>query len=129
GLAREQLASGLFGTGDPIAAFTIADNVNTLIFDLVISGMLEAALVPVLAQWAAADLFNRNELRRVSGALLTLAAMVIGTCVVFGILFAPAIVKIMTSYGTDKSTHAPSTIDLTVTLVRWILPAVFFLGM
>src|SRR5262245_14057667 len=50
GLAREQLASGLFGTGDPIAAFTIADNVNTLIFDLVISGMLEAALVPVLAQ-------------------------------------------------------------------------------
>ncbi len=129
GLAREQLASGLFGTGDPIAAFTIADNVNTLIFDLVISGMLEAALIPVLAQWAAPDLFNRNELRRVSGALLTLAAIVIGVCVTVGIIFAPTIVKVMTSYGTDDATHAPSTVSLTVTLVRWILPAVFFLGM
>jgi putative peptidoglycan lipid II flippase len=128
GLAREQLASGLFGTGDPIAAFTIADNVNTLIFDLVISGMLEAALIPVLAQWAAPDLFNRQELRRVSGALLTLAAIVIGTCVVVGILFAPAIVNVMTSYGTDDTSHDPSTVALTVTLVRWILPAVFFLG-
>ncbi|MFL5759218.1 MAG: murein biosynthesis integral membrane protein MurJ [Thermomicrobiales bacterium] len=128
GLFREQLASGLFGTGDPIAAFTIADNVNTLIFDLVISGMLEAALIPVLAQWATPSFANRDELRRVSGALLTLAAIVIGACVFVGILFAPTIVKLMTSYGTDDSAHDPSTVSLTVTLVRWILPAVFFLG-
>jgi putative peptidoglycan lipid II flippase len=128
GLVREQLASGLFGTGDPIAAFTIADNVHTLLFDLMISGMLQAALVPVLAQWIAPDLFNRNELRRVAGALLTLAVIVIGVCAILGILFAPSIVNLMTSYGPDDGAHGPATVDLTVTLVRWIMPAVLFLG-
>jgi putative peptidoglycan lipid II flippase len=129
GLVREQLASGLFGTGDPIAAFTIADNVHTLLFDLMISGMLQAALVPVLAQWALPDLVNRNELRRVSGALLTLAVIVISACALLGIIFAPSIVNLMTSYGPDESAHDPGTVDLTITLVRWIMPAVLFLGM
>jgi putative peptidoglycan lipid II flippase len=128
GLVREQLASGLFGTGDPIAAFTIADNVHTLLFDLMISGMLQAALVPVLALWIAPDLFNRTELRRVSGALLSLAVIVIGASVMVGIVFAPTLVDLMTSYGADESAHDPATVDLTVTLVRLILPAVFFLG-
>src|SRR5215204_167810 len=128
GLVREQLASGLFGTGDRIAAFTIADNVHTLLFDLMISGMLQAALVPVLAQWIAPDLFNRTELRRVSGALLTLAVIVIGAATLLGIIFAPAIVNLMTSYGPEDGAHGPATVDLTVTLVRWIMPAVLFLG-
>src|SRR4051794_4534731 len=56
GLVREQLTSGLFGAGNEIAAFTVADNVNTLLFDLMVSGMLEAALVPVLALWALPNL-------------------------------------------------------------------------
>ena len=50
GLVREQLAAGLFGTGDEIAAFTVADNIQTLLFDLLASGALQAALIPVLAQ-------------------------------------------------------------------------------
>jgi hypothetical protein len=48
GLVREQITSWLFGTGDAFAAFTIADNIHTMLFDLVISGMMQAALVPVL---------------------------------------------------------------------------------
>ena len=55
GLVREQLAAGKFGTGDEIAAFTVADNVATLVYDLLVSGMLQAALIPVLAQWAMPD--------------------------------------------------------------------------
>src|SRR2546423_754792 len=97
GMAREQLAAGLFGTGDRIAAFTVADNVHTLVFDLLISGMLQAALVPVLAQWAAPDGATREELRRIAGALLTLAVVVVGTMVVVGIVFAPVVVDAMTA--------------------------------
>src|SRR5687767_5083311 len=87
GLAREQLASGLFGTGDRIAAFQIADNVHTLLFDLIISGMLQAALIPVLIEWAGPDTASRWELRRVSGALLVLVTAVVGGAVVLGVVF------------------------------------------
>jgi putative peptidoglycan lipid II flippase len=127
GLGREQLASGLFGTGDPIAAFTIADNVHTLLFDLLVSGMLQAALVPVLAGWAAPDPAARAELRRISGALLTLVALVAGGVVAAGLIFAPAVVEVMTSLG-GSGAHNADTARLTVTLVRLIMPAILFLS-
>src|SRR5829696_1353678 len=127
GLVREQLASGLFGTGDRIAAFQIADNVHTLLFDLVISGMLQAALVPVLIQWAVQDKTSRMELRRVSGALLVLVTTVVGSAVVLGMIFAPQVVRAMTALGGGEDRSAETT-DLTVDLVRIIFPAVFFLA-
>lgn len=128
GMVREQLAAGLFGTGDQIAAFTVADNVHTLLFDLLISGMLQAALVPVLAQWAAPDIATRAELRRISGALLSLAVIVVGTLVVVGEIFAPTIVEVMTAFGGGSEERGAATTALTVTLIRLILPAVFFLA-
>ncbi len=128
GLAREQLASGLFGTGDAIAAFTVADNVHTLVFDLVVSGMLQAALIPTLAQWAAPDPATRAELRRIAGALLSLVLLVVGAVTVMGIAFAPAIVRGMTALGGGEEARGPETVALTVTLVRWVLPAVLLLS-
>jgi putative peptidoglycan lipid II flippase len=128
GLVREQLASGLFGTGDRIAAFQIADNVHTLLFDLVISGMLQAALVPVLIAWAAPDAASRAELRRVSGALLVLVVTFVGGAVVLGMVFAPQVVRVMTSLGADDQKRSAETTALTIELVRIILPAVFFLA-
>ncbi len=129
GMAREQLAAGLFGTGDQIAALQVAENVHDLLFDLLISGMLEAALVPVLAQWALPDGAARAELRRVSGALLTLAALVVGAMTVLGVVFAPAVVDGMTRLGGGSHQRGAATTALTVTLVRLILPAVFFLAL
>jgi putative peptidoglycan lipid II flippase len=128
GLVREQLASGLFGTGDRIAAFQIADNVHTLLYDLIVSGMLEAALIPVLIQWAAPDQVSRAELRRVSGALLTMVLMVVGGAVLAGVVFAPSLVRVMTSLGGDDTERSAETSQLTIELVRIILPAVFFLA-
>ncbi len=128
GMAREQLAAGLFGTGDAIAAFTIADNVHTLLFDLLISGMLQAALVPVLAQWSAPDPETRHEFRRIAGALVTLAALVAGGVSAVGILFAPAVVRLMTALSGEHA-HDPATTTLTISLVRLILPAVVFLAL
>ena len=77
GLVREQLAAGYFGAGDKVAAFQIADNVQTLLFDLVISGMLQAALVPVLVEFAGPG--NRQNLRRISGTIATVAVVLVGS--------------------------------------------------
>jgi len=81
GLVREQLTSGLFGAGNEIAAFTVADNVNTLLFDLMVSGMLEAALVPVLALWSLPHM--REEFRRISGTLLMMVTISLSTLAIF----------------------------------------------
>lgn len=126
GLVREQITSWLFGTGDAVAAFTIADNIHTMLFDLVISGMMQAALVPVLSSYASPEL--RQELRRIVGALLMLALIIIGGAVVMMELFAPQVVTVMTALGGGEEARSPETVELTVQLVRMILPAVLLLS-
>jgi putative peptidoglycan lipid II flippase len=126
GLVREQITSWLFGTGDTVAAFTIADNIHTMLFDLVISGMMQAALVPVLSSYATPEL--RQELRRIVGALLMLALLVIGGAVVVMEIFAPQVVTMMTALGGGAEARDPDTVQLTVELVRMILPAVLLLS-
>lgn len=127
GLVREQLAAGLFGTGDDIAAFTIADNLQTLLFDLLASGALQAALIPVLAQWAAPAFADRNELRRIGGTLLTGVLVVVGVAVILAEVFAPNVVSVLTRISGDELARGPETIDLTIRLVRIVLPAALLL--
>lgn len=126
GLVREQLTAGRFGAGNEIAAFTVADNLNTLLFDLMVNGMLQAALVPVLAQWALPEL--RDEFRRISGALITLVALVLGGFALLGTLFAPTLVRLMTALGGSGDARGPETTQLTIDLVRLILPSIVLLG-
>jgi putative peptidoglycan lipid II flippase len=126
GLVREQVAAGFFGTGNEIAAFTIADNIHTMLFDLVISGMMQAALIPILSEYTAPE--KRDELRRITGALLVLSGIVVGSVVVFLMIFAPAAVRVMTSLGGGEEARGAETFALTVELTRWILPAVLLLA-
>jgi putative peptidoglycan lipid II flippase len=127
GLIREQVNSYLFGVGDQIAAFTIADNIHTMLFDLVMSGMMQAALVPVLSQYVA--LHQREELRRITGALLTMTLIGVGTIVVTLQVFAPQVVTVMTALGGGEQARNEETVALTVELVRWILPSVLLLSL
>ncbi|MBA2276230.1 MAG: murein biosynthesis integral membrane protein MurJ [Chloroflexia bacterium] len=128
GLFREQLAAGLFGTGDAIAAFTIADNLQTLLFDLMASGALQAALIPVLAGWAAPDLATRTELRHISGALLTLVLLLVGSFALLGVVFAPWVVRGMIWFSRSPNARGTDAFDLTVDLVRIVLPAAALLS-
>lgn len=128
GLGREFLAAERFGTGDAIAAFTIADNVQTLIFDLTLSGMLQAALIPVFAARLGADPRSRHELRRISGALVTLTLVLVGGLSVIAFTFAPVVVRFMTVLGGGEAQRGTETTALTIQLVRWIMPAVILLG-
>ncbi|HQZ90886.1 MAG TPA: murein biosynthesis integral membrane protein MurJ [Thermomicrobiales bacterium] len=126
GLVREQTASYMFGAGDQMAAFIIADNVHTMLFDLVISGMMQAALIPVLSEYVGEH--TRHELRRITGALLVLSVTAVGGVVALLMIFAPAAVKVMTALGGGEAARGIATVDLTIELVRWILPAVLLLA-
>ena len=101
GLVREQVNSYLFGVSDEMAAFTIADNIHTMLFDLVMSGMMQAALIPVLSQYAA--LHQREELKRITGALLTLTVIVLGVLWLVG---ATSAHRTHEERGADRRTAA-----------------------
>jgi len=128
GLVREQLAAGLFGTGDAIAAFTVADNIQTLLFDLLASGALQAALVPVLAQWAAPEFASREQLRRIGGTLVVGVLLVVGSMVGLGMIFAPKVVDGLILISGDSGARGAETVDLTIRLVRIVLPAALLLS-
>ncbi|TXG80867.1 MAG: murein biosynthesis integral membrane protein MurJ, partial [Thermomicrobiales bacterium] len=127
GLVREQLAASRFGSGDQIAAFTIGENLNTLVFDLISSGMLEAALIPVLAALVASSSRGREQLRRLTGVLLTLSVSVAGMLAVIGVLFAPALVRLMASLGERGSQRDAAATELAIQNVRIVLPSLAFL--
>jgi putative peptidoglycan lipid II flippase len=128
GLVREQLAASLFGTGDAIAAFTVADNLQTLLFDLMVSGALQAALVPVLTQWAAPDLAIRREFRQIGGTLIVLASLVLGGLAVAGMAAAPDLVEGLVWFSGQPDARGEETRELTIRLVRIVLPAAVLLG-
>ena len=80
GLMREMVIAAFFGQTGLVSAFTVASQVPTMLYDFLIGGMLSAALVPVLSQYATqrdAD-GKRTELTRLVGALISLLGMTLG---------------------------------------------------
>ncbi|HYH12307.1 MAG TPA: murein biosynthesis integral membrane protein MurJ [Thermomicrobiales bacterium] len=129
GLVREQLAAGYFGAGDEIAAFTIADNLQTLLFDLMVSGALQAALIPVLAQLVLPDHMEQAELRRVGGALVTWVIAGTGVLALLGMLLAPQVVAGLVWFSGDEVARGDEARELTIRLVRIVMPASALLGL
>lgn len=127
GLVREQLAASHFGAGDQIAAFTVADNLNTLLFDLISSGMLEAALIPVLSALVVTGATGRQDLRRLTGVLLTLSVTVASLLAALGVLFAPRLVRLMTALGERGDQRDLAATHLAVQNLRLVLPSLVFL--
>jgi putative peptidoglycan lipid II flippase len=78
GLAREVMIATLFGATGEVSAFRVASQVPVLLYDFLIGGMLSAALVPVLSQYA--QLRNRADFTKLVGVLAT----VMGALVVAG---------------------------------------------
>ena len=54
GLVRVTVIADLFGATGLVSAYQIAATVPTMIYDLLIGGMLCSALVPVFSEYAAA---------------------------------------------------------------------------
>ncbi|HEX5502148.1 MAG TPA: murein biosynthesis integral membrane protein MurJ [Thermomicrobiales bacterium] len=124
GLGREQVASYYFGTGDAIAPFALADSMLTILYDLLISGMVAAALVPVLSEYSAPE--RREELRRIVGTLLTLALVIVGGTTILLEVFAPALIRLWLSSGSGAL--RADLIPAAIYNIRLILPAVVLLS-
>jgi putative peptidoglycan lipid II flippase len=93
GVAREAVISWFFGSSGELSAFNLAARVPAMIYDLLVGGMLSAALVPVFSDYARAE--KRQELARVASAVLSLIAIAMGVIVILLEIFAVPVANIL----------------------------------
>jgi putative peptidoglycan lipid II flippase len=122
GLGRESTIAYLFGAGSEVDAFTIANHVATIVYDLLIAGTINAALVPVFSEYAA-DEQRRPEFGRVVSTVLTVAGCFLLLAVAALEVFAEPLAGFM------SACYPPDTQALAITMTRWVLPGVFFMGL
>ncbi len=121
GLVRETVIADLFGATGMVSAYRTAAVVPTLVYDLLVGGLISAALVPILSGYAGPE--RRAELARVSGALFTLLSLILAATVLGLEAIAPFLASLLGG-GLD-----PDLQDAIVRLTRLILPSIFFFGL
>lgn len=123
GLVREMVIAAWFGASGQVSAFRIAAQVPTLVYDLLVGGMLSAALVPVLSQTAQR---RREDLARLASVLLGVLGSGLALLAVALYAAAPAVTTLLA--GGFRETN-PEIFALTARLIRIMAPAVWFFSM
>ncbi len=94
GLARETTLSTLFGAGAAVDAFNLAIIVPRSLYDLLIGGHVNSALVPVLSEYAARD-DDRRDLWALVSALLGIVVVTLSALVLALELLAPQVIGVV----------------------------------
>lgn len=121
GLMRETVLTFLFGASYAVDAFQVAIIVPRALYDLLIGGHVNGAIVPVLSE--VVTLKGKQELWHVVSILVSLVTVLLTGLVLVIQLFAPGIVAI-TAGGADEA-----TLNLATHLLRLTAPALIFLGL
>jgi len=120
GLVRQIVIASLFGASGQVSAWRVASTVPTMIYDLLIEGMLSAALVPVFSEYLATR--TREELWRLVSVVLSAAAVILVAVILLLELLAPQVAWLM------GGGFPPELLDLTTRFIRLMLPAALIFG-
>lgn len=121
GMVREMVIAGLYGDTSFTDAFTAASRVPTTIYDLLIGGMIAAALVPVFSDFGSEEV--KEQLGRLVSALLTLTSAAMAVVAASIYLLAPWAMSIF-GYG-----YSPEVQALATDLLRVMAPSLLFMGL
>lgn len=121
GLVRDPVMAQFFGRNLVTDSFIQAQTLSTVVYDLLVSGMVGAALIPTLSRLAVRD--DLDEFWRVSNAVLAIGAVVLAVIVGAMELLTPLLVHVM-SGGYDAPTLARETV-----LARVMIPTVLLMGL
>ena len=121
GLAREVVLTNLFGATGASDAFRVAVIVPKALYDLLIGGHVNSAIIPILSEVVTTK--GRDELWRLVSVLLTLSTALMAVLVLGLEIFAPQIIHVVGG-GYDESTLA-----LMAHLLRLTAPALIFLSL
>lgn len=120
GLVRETVIADVFGATGLVSCFTLASRVPDMTYQLLLGGMVSAALVPVLSEYAARE--DQEELAQLTSTLLTVAVVLFSGIVLLLELLAPVVAVLLGGgFGAEL-------LSVTTRLVRIILPSLIFFG-
>ncbi|MBC7265085.1 MAG: murein biosynthesis integral membrane protein MurJ [Chloroflexi bacterium] len=118
GQLRETINAHLFGASGSMSAFRIAGQIPRNIYELLVGGMVTAALVPVFSEYAAGE--DKDELWHITSVMLSLAVVISIITIILLEIIAPLVAWLFGG-GFDAPLQA-----LTTTLIRLILPSLLF---
>jgi putative peptidoglycan lipid II flippase len=121
GLVRETVLTFLFGATGAVDAFQVAIIVPKAIYDLLIGGHVNGAIVPVLSE--IITIRGKDELWRVVSILLSLITVILAVLVLLIEIFTPQVVSLVAS-GADAQ-----TLRLATDMLRMTAPALIFLSL
>jgi putative peptidoglycan lipid II flippase len=121
GMAREIALTNLFGASRATDAFYVAVIVPKTLYDLLIAGHVNSAIIPVLSEVAERE--GKAALWHVVSILATLVTLILSALVLLMWVFAPTAIALV-SGGADASKQA-----LAADLLRLTAPALVFLGL
>ena len=120
GLVRVSAVAAYFGRGPAVDAYAAAWTVPNTVYDILISGMASAAVVPVLSAYAEGD---QREFRQIVGSLFSIVLLALLALSLLLAWQTPLVVRLLVRES------QPALFAATVRLVRLLLPAVLVLGL
>lgn len=120
GLVRNSMLTAYFGSGMESDAFLTASTLPTLLFDIVIGGVISASFIPVFNSIMSKR--GKEYAMRFVNKFVTLILCISVIIMAVGILFAGPLVSLQTNYGPEK--HALAT-RLTIIM----FPMIIFTGL
>ncbi|MBE7004899.1 MAG: murein biosynthesis integral membrane protein MurJ [Ruminococcaceae bacterium] len=121
GLARDMLLGRTFATGLEADAFMAASRIPRNFFDAIFASAISASFIPVFNEYLEKK--GKDEAFRLSGAFITLMALLTAALSALGMLFAQPITTLLAK-GFDAETSL-----LCARLLRLLFPTVFFTGL
>lgn len=120
GQARDSLLTAYFGSGLESDAFTTASTIPTMLFDVIIGGVISAAFIPVFNDIVSKR--GKDAGMKFVNKFVTLVVCISLIVVVAGILLSGQLVSLQTHYTGDK--HA-----LASQLTAIMFPMIIFTGL
>lgn len=123
GFIRDMVTAHLFGAGAAFDAFSVAFKIPNFMRRLFAEGSFSQAFVPVLSEYQKQK--SADELRQFLNAMSGTLGIVLLGVTVFGVVFAPVIVRI---FAPGFDTYG-ERFDLAVTLLRITFPYLMLISL
>ncbi|WP_433546688.1 murein biosynthesis integral membrane protein MurJ [Streptomyces sp. CA-294286] len=121
GFIRSALIIAALGAGLLGDTFQVAYQLPTMIYILTIGGGLNSVFVPQLVRAMKEDADGGEAY---ANRLLTLVTVALGALTALAMVFAPLLVRFLSVSVSGN----PASNDVAVTLLRYFLPTIFFMG-
>src|ERR1039457_575560 len=123
GFARDVILARFLGTGFLAEAFFVAQRIPNLLRDMVGEGAANAAIVPVLSEYAHHK--SKEDWQECINAVLGWGIIILGSITVLGIFAAPWIVRLIA----PGFAREPGELQLTVDLTRIMFPYLILIAL